>query len=156
MKPVHRLVNLFDLLLYLSLGESFMNVGHSWKRQILFQRLEVKMSQLIDLLRGPVLGVVFMILLLAGVIIVTAFAALIAQLSLLLRLKPWNIPQKPSDGVRSETGQSTTWQAPLDRRSAKSDPRQQTTLERQRSPQVVVFEPNANEVVDAVWWQEVR
>jgi hypothetical protein len=156
MKPVHRQVSLFDLLLYHSLGESFMNVGHSWKRQILFQRLEVKMSQLIDLLRGPALGVVFMILLLAGVIIVTAFAALIAQLSLLLRLKPWNIPQKPSEGVRSETGQSTAWQAPLDRRSATSDPRQQTTLERQRTPRVVVFEPNANEVVDAVWWQEVR
>ena len=72
-----------------------MNVGHFWKRQILFQRLEVKMSQLMDLLRGPALGVVFMIFLLAGVIIVTAFAALIAQMSLLLRLKPWNTSEKP-------------------------------------------------------------
>ena len=36
-----------------------MNVGWFFKRQILFQRLEVNMSQLMDLLRGPALGVIF-------------------------------------------------------------------------------------------------
>jgi len=133
-----------------------MNVGCTWKRQILFQRLEVKMSQLMDLLRGPALGVVFMIFLLAGVIIVTAFAALIAQMSLLLRLKPWNTSEKYPEGVRSETGKSNTWQASDEQSIAKSKPQRATATERQRSTQVVVFEPNANEVVDEVWWQEVR
>jgi hypothetical protein len=122
-----------------------MNVGHFLKRQILFQRLEVKMSQLMDLLRGPALGVVFMIFLLAGVIIVTAFAALIAQMSLLLRLKPWNTSEKSSTGQPSD-----------ERSTVKSTPQRATVPERQRSPQVVVFEPNVNEVVDAVWWQEVQ
>ena len=36
------------------------------------------MSQLMDLLRGPALGVIVMIILMAGVLIITAFAALIA------------------------------------------------------------------------------
>jgi hypothetical protein len=79
-----------------------MNVGQYWKRQILLQRLEIKMSQIMDLLRGPAFGVVFMIILLAGVIIVTAFAALIAQMSLLLRMKPWNASEKGSQGQASE------------------------------------------------------
>ena len=122
-----------------------MNVGHFLKRQILFQRLEVKMSQLMDLLRGPALGVVFMIFLLAGVIIVTAFAALIAQMSLLLRLKLWNTSEKSSTGQPSD-----------ERSTVKSTPQRATAPERQHSPQVVVFEPNVNEVVDAVWWQEVQ
>ncbi len=39
-----------------------------------------------------------MIFLLAGVIIVTAFAALIAQMSLLLRLKPGTLPKRVSPG----------------------------------------------------------
>ena len=122
-----------------------MNVGHFLKRQILFQRLEVKMSQLMDLLRGPALGVVFMIFLLAGVIIVTAFAALIAQMSLLLRLKPWNTSEK-----------SFTGQASDERSTVKSTPQRATAPDRQRSPQMVVIEPNSNEVVDAIWWQEVQ
>ena len=40
------------------------------------------MSQLMDLLRGPALGVIVMIILMAGVLIITAFAALSAQMSL--------------------------------------------------------------------------
>ena len=101
------------------------------------------MSQLMDILRGPALGVVFMIILLAGVIIITAFAALIAQTSLLLRLKPWQTSNEQS--------------------SAKSSPQVATAPERQRSPsehprrgQVVVYEPKPNEVIDADGWQEVR
>ena len=73
MKPAHNLVSLFYVSLYL-FGTSLMNVGIFYERQILFQRLEVKMSQLMDLLRGPALGVILMIILLAGVLIITAFA----------------------------------------------------------------------------------
>ena len=47
------------------------------------------MNSILDILRGPALGVVVMIFALAGVIVITAFAALIAQVSLLLRLRPW-------------------------------------------------------------------
>lgn len=121
------------------------------------------MSQFMDYLRGPALGVVFMIFLLAGVITVTAFAALIAQMSLLVRLKSWNTSEKHSEGARSETGKSNTWQASEQQFSAKSTPQRTTASERQCSPsehprrgQVVVFEPNANDMVDTVWWQEVR
>ena len=55
------------------------------------------MSQLMDLLRGPALGVIVMIILMAGVLIITAFAALIAQMSLLFRLRPWNTSEKRSE-----------------------------------------------------------
>ena len=102
------------------------------------------MSHIMDLLRGPVLGVIFVIFLLSGAIIITAFAALVAQMGLLLRLKSSNNPEQG----RNLDNPSTARQ-PFERR-------QLTTLERQRSPQVVVFEPNADEVVDAVWWQERR
>ncbi len=47
------------------------------------------MHSLLDILRGPALGVVLMIFALAGVIVITAFAALIAQVGLLMRLRPW-------------------------------------------------------------------
>jgi len=102
------------------------------------------MSHIMDLLRGPVLGVIFVIFLISGAIIITAFAALVAQMGLLLRLKSSNNPEQG----RHLDNPSTARQ-PFERR-------QLTTLERQRSPQVVVFEPNADEVVDAVWWQERR
>jgi hypothetical protein len=121
-----------------------MNVGHILKRQMLFQRLEVKMSQLMNLVRGPALGVVVMILLLAGVLIVTAFAALIAQMSLQLRLKPWNTSDKSSSRETSD-----------EQGTVKGKPQRATGSEHQDSPQVVVIEPNVSEVVDAVWWQEV-
>ena len=93
-----------------------------------------------------------MIFLLAGVITVTAFAALIAQMSLLLRLKSWNTSEKHPEGARSETGKSNTWQASEEQFSAKSTPqRVQPLPERQctspvgtsRRGQVVVFEPNS-------------
>jgi hypothetical protein len=97
-----------------------------------------------------------MIFLLAGVITVTTFAALIAQMSLLLRLKSWNTSEKHPEGARSETGKSSTWQASEEQFSAKSTPQCTTVSERQCSPQVVVFEPNENDMVDTAWWQEVR
>jgi hypothetical protein len=140
-------------LIYYStfLGESFMNVGWFFKRQILFQRLEVNMSQLMDLLRGPALGVISMIILMAGVLIITAFAALIAQMSLLFRLKPWNTSEK-----RSETGKEGYPQESYEQRSSARENQQASSQSRQRSPQVVVVEPNANEVIDAVWWESVK
>jgi len=48
------------------------------------------MSSIMELLRAPALGVVVMIIFLGGAILISAFAALAAQFSLLLRLKPWN------------------------------------------------------------------
>ena len=109
------------------------------------------MSQLMDLLRGPALGVIFMIILMAGVLIITAFAALIAQMSLLFRLRPWNTSEK-----RSETGKEGYPQESSEQRSAAREDQRASSQNRQRSPQVVVVEPNANEVIDAVWWETVQ
>ena len=114
------------------------------------------MSQLMDLLRGPALGVIVMIILLAGAIIITAFAALIAQMSLLFRLKPWNTSEKHNERMGSETGKGNTTQEPYEQRSSAQETQRESSPARQRSPQVVVVEPNANEVVDAVWWDTVR
>ena len=46
------------------------------------------MIEILEGLRGPVLGFVFVIFALAGIITTAAFAALIAQMGLLLRLRP--------------------------------------------------------------------
>ncbi len=46
------------------------------------------MKEILEALRGPALGVVIMILLLGGAVVITAFAALIAQMGLLLRMRP--------------------------------------------------------------------
>ena len=100
------------------------------------------MSQLMDLLRGPALGVIVMIILMAGVLIITAFAALIAQMSLLFRLRPWNTSEK-----RSETRKEDYPQETFEQRSPSEHPRR---------GQVVVVEPNTNEVVDAIWWETVK
>ena len=48
------------------------------------------MSSMMELLRAPALGMVVMIIILGGAILISALAALAAQVSLLLRLKPWN------------------------------------------------------------------
>jgi len=109
------------------------------------------MSQLMDLLRGPALGVISMIILMAGVLIITAFASLIAQMSLLFRLKPWNTSEK-----RSETGKEGYPQESYEQRSSARENQRASSQSRQRSPQVVVVEPNANEVVDAIWWETVK
>jgi hypothetical protein len=145
------------------MDELLMNVGRFFKRQILFQRMEVNMSHLMDLLRGPALGVIVMIILLAGAIIITAFAALIAQMSLLLRLRPWNTSEKQPEGVGSETGKGDNPPEPYEQRSSAHESRRASSPDRQRSPsehprrgQLVVVEPNANEVIDAVWWETVR
>lgn len=45
------------------------------------------MSEILEVLRGPVLGLIFVIFALAGIIVTAAFAALIAQMGLLLRMR---------------------------------------------------------------------
>jgi hypothetical protein len=103
------------------------------------------MSELMDLLRGPALGVIVMIILLAGVLLITAFAALMAQMGLLFRMKSWNTSEKQSQGQGSGTGNGTRQPGPYGfSASVRDNPQSSTT-------QVVVLEPEANEVVDAVW-----
>ncbi|NMC52590.1 MAG: hypothetical protein GYA48_03020 [Chloroflexi bacterium] len=45
------------------------------------------MSEILEVFRGPVLGLIFVIIALAGIIVTAAFAALIAQMGLLLRMR---------------------------------------------------------------------
>ncbi len=63
------------------------------------------MKEIVEALRGPALGVILMIILLAGVVVITAFAALIAQVGLLLRLRPQQMTQP---NVESERQRETT------------------------------------------------
>jgi hypothetical protein len=109
------------------------------------------MSELMDLLRGPALGVVFMIILLAGVLLITAFAALMAQMGLLFRMKPWNTSETFPKNQGSETGSGTRQPGPYGVSSSVRDNQQTSHPYRSRSPQLVVHEPEVNEVVDAVW-----
>lgn len=74
------------------------------------------MNAFLDALRGPAIGVVVMIILFSGAIVVTAFAALLAQVGLLMRLRPWQAPpaktptgvypsgSSPSRSVREQEG----------------------------------------------------
>jgi len=103
------------------------------------------MFELMDLLRGPALGVIFMILLLAGVLLITAFAALMAQMGLLFRMRSWNTSEKQSQGQGSGSGNGTRQSGPYGFSPSGRDNPQSSAA------QVVVLEPEANEVVDAVW-----
>jgi len=157
MKPADTLVSRFDcpkeMLCYRSsFLERLLNVGRYRKPWILFQRLEGNMSNIMALLRGPALGVIFMIILLAGVVLVTATAALVAQVGLVLRLKPWNAP----DQGGNQRGPENTWSMPPEQSSAGNATQSTLFTETQRSPQVAVIENTAGEVIDADWWQEVR
>lgn len=104
------------------------------------------MSGWMDLLRGPALGVVIMIGLTAVVIIVTAFAALIAQMALLLRLRPWNTAEKKDSGSINiptpETGRAT-YAAIRENRPDYSIGQRET-------------QPENHGVIDAVWWEAVK
>ena len=87
------------------------------------------MQSLLDILRGPALGVVIMIIALAGVIIVTAFAALIAQVGLLMRLRPWQSqPALKSQAVNQAASPPT-----------------------RRSPRYSVREPDESEAINPDW-----
>ena len=93
-----------------------------------------------------------MVFLMAGVILITASAALVAQVGLVLRLKPWNAPQQgghqrgPENAGRMTTEQSYAGNA-YQRAPFTND---------QPSPQVAVIQLDAGEVIEAEWWQEVR
>ena len=95
------------------------------------------MKEFLEGLRGPVLGLVVMIIALAGIVTTAAFAALIAQISLFLRLRSReNQPRQPG--------------------SPAVGPRRSVLSTLSRSPKDSVYEPRQEEVVDAVWWQEIR
>jgi hypothetical protein len=55
------------------------------------------MKELLEGLRGPALGLAIMIIGLAGIIVTAAFAALVAQMGLLLRLRPHENQQSRSE-----------------------------------------------------------
>ena len=93
------------------------------------------MHSLLDILRGPALGVVIMIIALAGVIIVTAFAALIAQVGLLMRLRPW----QPQPAARQKV---------TDRRQPSYSHRRSLRRVIQEPP---VREPDESEAIDPDW-----
>lgn len=67
------------------------------------------MKEVVEALRGPALGVILMIILIGGVVVITAFAALIAQMGLLLRmrsqmeLRPQQVAPAAERERRSET-----------------------------------------------------
>ena len=62
------------------------------------------MKEVLEALRGPALGMVIMIILLGGAVVITAFAALIAQMGLLLRMRPQTDlrPQQIANPTESE------------------------------------------------------
>ena len=93
------------------------------------------MHSLLDILRGPALGVVLMIIVLAGMIVVTAFASLIAQVGLLMRLRPWQ-PQPVAKPQAAD-------KLPIDNRSASYSTR--------RSPRHSVREPDEYDAIDPDW-----
>jgi hypothetical protein len=93
------------------------------------------MKELLEGLRGPALGLVIMFLAVAGMLVTAAFAALVAQMSLLLRLRPRENKQTGSGAARSS---------------------QSASSQVNRSPKISVEEPKTEEIVDAVWWQEMR
>jgi hypothetical protein len=97
----------------------------------------LKMKEILEGMRGPVLGLIVMIIALAGIVTTAAFAALIAQISLFLRL-------------RSRKNQ------PRQAGSPAVEPHRSALSTLSRSPKDSVYEPRQEDVVDAVWWQEVR
>ena len=91
------------------------------------------MNSILDILRGPALGVIFMIFAFAGVIVITAFAALIAQVSLLMRLRPWQAQPAAK---------------------AQAVPDSPLSYATSRSPKRSVHEQEEGDVIDAEWWYE--
>ncbi|MEI7844763.1 MAG: hypothetical protein WCK35_03065 [Chloroflexota bacterium] len=111
------------------------------------------MVQLMDLLRGPVFWVVILIILFAGAILFTAFAALIAQICLLLRLKPWNAPQRQPDQVGSYPDERSASQNSTGVPFRKGYRLKANTSARESAQQGFDAGAGSPEVVDAAWWQ---
>jgi hypothetical protein len=95
------------------------------------------MKEIVEGLRGPALGVVFVIIALAGTIVVAAFAALVAQMSLLLRLRP----RETNPNTQTNNGY----------RVAESRQSSPSTL--YRSPKDSGSEQTNADVIEGVWWQ---
>jgi hypothetical protein len=95
------------------------------------------MKEIVEGLRGPMLGVVFVLIALAGTIVVAAFAALVAQMSLLLRLRP----------------RENTNRAPTNEGYRVSEPQRPYATRKSRSPKDSALEQEGEEVVDGIWWQ---
>jgi hypothetical protein len=98
------------------------------------------------------MGVVFMIFLFAGVILITASAALVAQVGLALRLKPWNTPQQGGHQRGPDQPEKMATEQPYAGNAQQRAP----FTDGQSSPQMAVTHEDAGEVIDADWWQEVR
>lgn len=74
------------------------------------------MIEILEGLRGPVLGLIFVIFALAGIITTAAFAALIAQMGLLLRLRPRETQTQPvcTKAIRQRTlASSPPYRSPM-------------------------------------------
>ena len=110
------------------------------------------MNHIMDLLRGPAMGVILMIFLLAGVILVTASAALIAQVGLVLRLKPWNTPQQGGN----QRGPAAAENMSKEQSYVGNPHKNASFTDNQPSPQMAVTQQDTGEVIDADWWQEVQ
>lgn len=54
------------------------------------------MSEILEVFRGPVLGLIFVVFALAGIIVTAAFAALVAQMGLLLRTRTREPQSQPA------------------------------------------------------------
>lgn len=116
------------------------------------------MAQWMDLLRGPVVGVIVMIMLLAGVLIVSAFAALVAQMGLLFKSPTKHTSQRDHNVDGGETDKRVSWQTPDGQNPANWQPQNAANAESQRSPsehprrgQMVVYEHNGVDSMDAGW-----
>jgi hypothetical protein len=117
------------------------------------------MSKLMELLRGPALGVVIMIMIMAGVLLITAIAVMIAQMSRLFRFLP-STSTKLNAWMGSVTGRKNHTATPFEQSTNVQSSLYVSSLDRLRSPsehprrgQMVVIEPDANESIDAVWEQ---
>lgn len=95
------------------------------------------MKEIVEGLRGPMFGVVFVIIALAGTIVVAAFAALVAQMSLLLRLRP----------------RESTNRAPTNEGYRVSETQRPYSARTSRSPKDSALEQDTEEIVDGIWWQ---
>ncbi|MBI9050035.1 MAG: hypothetical protein JEZ00_11485 [Anaerolineaceae bacterium] len=92
------------------------------------------MAQWMDLLRGPVLGVIMMIMFLAGVLIISAFAALMAQMGLLFKSTTRHTSQRVGAVDGGETDKRVAWQTPAGQEPVNWQPQNVANAESQRSP----------------------
>jgi hypothetical protein len=116
------------------------------------------MAQWMDLLRGPVLGVIMMIMLLAGVLIISAFAALMAQMGLLFKTTSKHTMASTARGNDAEGEARNCWHTPDGQNPANWHTQNATNAESQRSPsghprreQMVVYEHNGVNSLDVGW-----